>query len=77
MDNRYQGSALNGLTWRDLHYTIAGKQVPGMVAASFAYLFSPKFLQANGGWKDVIWVSPNVAEKAVVHMRDDIIIGNE
>lgn len=76
MDYSFKGKAPDGRNWRDLHYAIAGKQVPGMVAASFAYLSSPKFLQADGGWKNIIWISPKVAERVKNFKTEDIIVGD-
>jgi len=62
MDAQYEGAAPDGRRWVDLHYCLAGKQAPGMAGACPAYLTSAKFLQAHGGWKSVVWVSPKVAE---------------
>ncbi len=77
IDYSFKGQAPDGRNWRDLHYQVGGKQVSGIVTSSFDYLFSPKFLTANGGWRDVIWVSPRVAEKCQQFLHDRIQVGIE
>ena len=62
MDRAFEGRAADGRTWSDLHYSLAGKQTPGIAGAVPAYLSSPKFLKAHGGWENVVWVSPKIAE---------------
>lgn len=77
IDYSFKGQAPDGRSWRDLHYQVGGKQISGIVTSSFDYLFSPKFLAANGSWRDIIWVSPRVAEKAQQFLHDNIQIGIE
>ncbi|MDK1030499.1 MAG: hypothetical protein QGD94_00670 [Planctomycetia bacterium] len=62
MSAGYGGRAPDGRSWSDLHYALTGKQTPGMAGASPPYLFSARFLKAHGGWKSVVWVSPQIAE---------------
>ena len=62
MDAGFQGRSPDGRGWRDLHYSLAGKQTPGIAGASPTYLRSEKFLKAHGGWDAVVWVSPTIAE---------------
>ena len=62
MDRKFDGIAPDGRSWRDLHYALTGKQTPGMAGATPAYLKSPKFLRAHGGWEGVVWVSPAIAD---------------
>jgi len=62
MDFGFEGRAPDGRSWRDLHYSLAGKQTPGVAGASPSYLRSEKFLKAHGGWDAVVWVSPRIAE---------------
>lgn len=64
MDVNFKGKAPDGRTWKDLHYELAGKQTPGIVGASQGYLLSSKFLKAHGGWKEVVWISPKIAQSA-------------
>ena len=58
------GAAPDGRRWQDLHYAIAGKQQPGYSACGAGYFKSPKFLQADGGWANVVWVTLAVAKLA-------------
>ena len=61
MRRGFKGQSPDGRTWGDLHYALTGKQVPGLAGGSPAYLFSPRFLDAHGGWEAVCWVSPEIA----------------
>ena len=40
-----------------------GKQVPGFVGVSIAYMKSPKFLQGDGGWERVVWLPKELKER--------------
>ncbi|XRO77878.1 acetyl-CoA decarbonylase/synthase complex subunit alpha/beta [Methanocaldococcus sp. 10A] len=40
-----------------------GKQVPGFVGISIAYMKSPKFLQGDGGWERVVWLPKELKER--------------
>ena len=75
MDGQYEAAAADGRTWKDLYYKLAGKQAPGLAGASWAYLRSPRFLQAHGGWDAVVWVSPKVAEFVGDDLPDGIDVG--
>jgi len=75
MDRKYEGSAPDGRTWKDLYYNQTGKQTPGSTGATFTYLKSPKFLKAHGGWEQVLWVSPNIADFMGDGLPNTISIG--
>ena len=60
MDRSFKGKCPDGRSWIDLHYELGGKQAQGFAGASQGYLFSEKFLRADGGWKSVVWVSPKI-----------------
>lgn len=77
MDRAYKGSAPDGRTWTDLHYELAGKQVPGVTGGSTEYLFSEKFLIAHKGWQRVVWVSPKIAKIAKDFIVEGIQVGPE
>jgi len=77
MDAGYEGRAPDGRRWKDLHYALSGKQTPGMAGASPAYLFSPKFLRAHGGWQNVVWVSPKIASIMGDSLPDGVMVGGE
>ena len=40
-----------------------GKQLPGFVGISIAYMKSPKFLQGDGGWERVVWLPKELKER--------------
>jgi len=75
MDQTFKGRSPDGRSWRDLHYALAGKQTPGLSGCSDEYLLSPKFLKAHGGWKSVVWVSPQVAEVMGERLPKGVQIG--
>ena len=75
MESGYAGKAPDGRSWKDLHYTLAGKQAPGMAGASAPYLFSKKFLLAHGGWASVVWVSPRIADIMGAKLPPGIAVG--
>lgn len=75
MDRTYEGAAPDGRTWQDLHYALGGKQTPGMAGCSAAYLASPRFLAAHGGWDAVVWVSPKVASIAGDRLPEHVVVG--
>ncbi|ENN96275.1 acetyl-CoA decarbonylase/synthase complex subunit beta [Methanocaldococcus villosus KIN24-T80] len=45
-----------------------GKQVPGFVGVSIAYMKSRKFLQGDGGWERVVWLPKELKER----LKEDI-----
>ena len=40
-----------------------GKQVVGFLGMGILYYFSPKFLQADGGWRRIVWMSKGLKER--------------
>jgi len=75
MGRAFKGECPDGRTWQDLHYALGGKQTPGMAGGPPAYLDSPKFLAGHGGWKAVVWVSPDVAEMMGDRLPDGVAVG--
>jgi acetyl-CoA decarbonylase/synthase complex subunit beta len=73
----YEGHAPDGRGWPDLHYSLAGKQTPGVAGAAPNYLRSGKFLQAHGGWDAVVWVSPKIAAVMGDDLPDHVDVGPE
>jgi acetyl-CoA decarbonylase/synthase complex subunit beta len=60
VDRAYKRKTPLGLTFDEMEKIMIGQQVEGFLGASYAYLKSEKFLQDDGGWSRVYWVSPNV-----------------
>jgi acetyl-CoA decarbonylase/synthase complex subunit beta len=58
MDRGYKGNAPGGMTWTKLANMVAGRQYLGGAATiATQYLRSPKFLQADGGYQRVVWMT--------------------
>jgi len=43
--------------------TAGGRQVDGFHGISIEYMRSPKFLQADGGWKRIVWMPSSIKER--------------
>jgi acetyl-CoA decarbonylase/synthase complex subunit beta len=60
----YKEVTVNGLAFSTLaDSTAGGRQVDGFHGLSIEYMRSPKFLQADGGWKRVVWMPKEVKER--------------
>jgi acetyl-CoA decarbonylase/synthase complex subunit beta len=58
MNRGFEGEAPGGMTWTRLGNMLAGRQYKGGAATvATAYLRSRKFLQADGGYERVVWMS--------------------
>jgi acetyl-CoA decarbonylase/synthase complex subunit beta len=65
MHRGYSGSAPNEATWNRLANLIAGRQYEeGAVSFSVNYLKSPKFVQGDGGWDRVVWITEYLKKAA-------------
>lgn len=60
----YKDVTVNGLAFSTLaDSTAGGRQVDGFHGISIEYMRSPKFLQADGGYKRVVWMPKEVKER--------------
>jgi len=60
----FKGVAVNGLPFTVIaDSTAGGRQVDGFHGLSIEYMRSPKFLQADGGWKRIVWLPSELKEK--------------
>lgn len=60
----FKGATINGIPFSTLaSETGGGRQNEGLTGIAVEYLRSPKFLQADGGWKRVVWLPANVKER--------------
>ena len=57
MHRGFDGAAPDGSTWNSLANRAGGKQQPGLTGVGPAYLRSPRFLQGDGGWAAVKWMT--------------------
>lgn len=63
-DRDFKGAAPNGLPFSTMAgQTGGGKQVVGFLGMGILYYFSPKFLQADGGWDRIVWMSKGLKER--------------
>ena len=78
----YEGEAPGGMTWTKLANMVAGRQYrEGAAAIATAYLLSRKFLQADGGYARVVWMTENLKRTALraipEELRDSIAIESD
>lgn len=58
--------AVNGLTFEEMMiFTGYGQQISGFSGVGETYLLSEKFLQKDGGWKNVVWMTQSLKDKLV------------
>jgi acetyl-CoA decarbonylase/synthase complex subunit beta len=58
MHRHFEGEAPGEMTWNKLANLVAGRQYQyGAAAFATQYLRSHKFLQADGGYSRVVWMS--------------------
>jgi acetyl-CoA decarbonylase/synthase complex subunit beta len=63
-DRDFKGAAPNGLPFSTMAgQTGGGKQVVGFLGMGVLYYFSNKFLQADGGWNRIVWMSKKLKER--------------
>jgi hypothetical protein len=70
MHREFEGAAPDGRTWMDLKYDLAGKQTSGISGCGPGYLLSPKFLQGDGGWDRVVWVTEKIKRMVSRHLPE-------
>lgn len=60
----FKDLTVNGLAFSTIaDSTAGGRQVDGFHGLSIEYMRSPKFLQADGGWRRVVWMPKEVKER--------------
>lgn len=61
MDRKYAGEAPGGWTWTRLGNNVAGYQnIEGFSTFGTLYMKNPKFFQADGGFKRVVWMTSSL-----------------
>jgi hypothetical protein len=65
MDRGFEGTAPDGSTWNLLANRAGGKQQPGITGVGPEYLRSPRFLQGDGGWAAVVWMTSKLQRDLV------------
>lgn len=61
----------DGRTWSGLANSAGGRQCPGIMGVSVAYIRSPQFLRGDGGIQNVVWMDSELKKKVA-----DIIPAN-
>jgi acetyl-CoA decarbonylase/synthase complex subunit beta len=60
----FRGSAVNGMPFSTMAGVCSGgRQVEGFLGLGVLYMKSKKFLQADGGWKRIVWMPKNLKEQ--------------
>ncbi|HDM36878.1 MAG TPA: CO dehydrogenase/CO-methylating acetyl-CoA synthase complex subunit beta [Candidatus Syntrophoarchaeum butanivorans] len=52
--------------------TGGGQQTEGLLGLSVRYLYSPKFWQADGGWRRVVWMNSSLKERHADAIPDEM-----
>jgi len=78
----FKGPTVNGLAFSAMAgHTSGGTQNEGFLGMAIEYLRSTKFIQADGGWKRVVWMPQQIKDRVVEsipsEMRDLIATENE
>jgi len=63
MHRGFDGAAPDGSTWNDLANRAGGKQQPGISGVGLDYMRSPTFLQGDGGWSSVKWMTAKLRDE--------------
>ena len=74
VNREYQGMAPNGIGFSTMAgQTGGGKQIVGFLGIGVNYFYSPKFIQADGGWNRVVWLPSMLKEKIAETIPAEII----
>lgn len=63
MHREFEGHAPDGHTWQELELIASGKQSAGAIGVSDEYILSPSFLQGDGGFSRIIWITQHLKDK--------------
>jgi len=63
MHRGFESAAPDGSTWMLLANRAGGKQQPGLTGVGLAYMKSPRFLQGDGGWAAVKWMTRKLQDE--------------
>ncbi len=71
LNRNFKVPAINGLPFSTMSSVIRkGEQSYGFVGTAIGQMRSPKFLQADGGWDRIVWITNHVKDR----IKDDISI---
>ncbi len=70
----HKEATVNGLAFSTIaDSTAGGRQIDGFHGLSIEYMRSPKFLQADGGWKRVVWMPKDVKERVKSYIPPEVV----
>ncbi|MCX8153014.1 MAG: CO dehydrogenase/CO-methylating acetyl-CoA synthase complex subunit beta [Candidatus Bathyarchaeota archaeon] len=70
----FKGVTVNGLPFSTLaDSTAGGRQVDGFHGLSIEYMRSKKFLEADGGWRRVVWLPKEIKERVKDFIPKDVV----
>lgn len=70
----HKDTTVNGLAFSTIaDSTAGGRQVDGFHGLSIEYMRSQKFLQADGGWKRIVWMPKEVKEKVRNYIPPEVV----
>ncbi|MBS7625941.1 CO dehydrogenase/CO-methylating acetyl-CoA synthase complex subunit beta [Candidatus Bathyarchaeota archaeon] len=70
----FKGPTINGLPFSTMaDSTAGGRQVDGFHGISIEYMRSNKFLQADGGWKRIVWMPSAVKERVLNFVPPELV----
>ncbi|MCL2863263.1 MAG: acetyl-CoA decarbonylase/synthase complex subunit beta, partial [Methanimicrococcus sp.] len=66
IDRASKAPSVNGMTFNEMEiFTGYGQQIPGFAGIGETYMLSEKFLQKEGGWENIVWISQSLKEKTI------------
>jgi len=69
----FKGPTINGLPFSTMaDSTAGGRQIDGFHGISIEYMRSPKFLEADDGWKRVVWVPSAIKERVKTFIPSEL-----
>jgi acetyl-CoA decarbonylase/synthase complex subunit beta len=70
----HKEATVNGLAFSTIaDSTAGGRQVDGFHGLSIEYMRSQKFLQADGGWKRIVWMPKEVKERVKSYIPSEVV----
>ncbi|MDV0445711.1 Carbon monoxide dehydrogenase/acetyl-CoA synthase subunit alpha [Methanimicrococcus sp. At1] len=78
IDRQTKTPSVNCLTFEEMAiFTGYGQQISGFSGVGETYLFSDKFMQKEGGWDNVVWMSQSLKDKLIQKIQAEKETGKE
>lgn len=72
----FEGETPLGIPFSSMAGTVGGgQQSYGFLGGAIEYLRSPKFLQADGGWRRIVWIPEEIKEELKPELEDAGVYG--